>query len=338
MTALHPIYFDDRWIGAHGIGRFAAEMKARLPGVVPLRIAGAKLSPIDPLASSLAISRATSQTSAGQRQGCYFSPGFNPPLRSPIPLAFTIHDLIHLRVPSESSLLRRAYYASVVRPAVRRAGKVLTVSEYSRREIVEWAGVDPGHIVVVGNGVSAAFTPGPVTPGRHFLHVGRRASHKNIDRLLRAFAQCRAGPSHRLLFTGTADESTLAIAHGLGIAERIGFAGNVSDEQLAQLYRQAVALVFPSLYEGFGLPIVEAMACGTPVITADATSTGEIAGRDNALLVDPQDTDGLAQALDRVAEDAPLRQRLRERGIERARDFSWEGVARRVRQVLAALN
>jgi glycosyltransferase involved in cell wall biosynthesis len=336
MTALHPIYFDERWIGAHGIGRFAAEMKARLPGVVPLRIAGAKLSPIDPLASSLAISLAL----AGKRQGCYFSPGFNPPLRSPIPFAFTIHDLIHLRAPGESSLLRRAYYASVVRPAVRRAGKVLTVSEYSRREIVEWAGVDAAHVVVAGNGVSAAFTPGPPSsaPGRHFLHVGRRASHKNIERLLQAFQRCRAGPMHRLLFTGTADEPTLAIARGLGIAERIGFAGNVSDEQLAQLYRDAVALVFPSLYEGFGLPIVEAMACGTAVITADATSTGEIAGRDNALLVDPHDTDALAQAMDRVAEDAPLRERLAQRGALRAREFSWERVARRVQQVLGSLS
>src|SRR5205085_8921377 len=119
-----PIYFDPRWSGSHGIGRFSAELQQGLPGVVPLRIAGPKLSLYDPLASSLAL--------AGLREGCFLSPGFNPPLRSPIPFAFTIHDLVHLRVPAESSPMRRLYYASVVRPAARRAWRILTVSECSR--------------------------------------------------------------------------------------------------------------------------------------------------------------------------------------------------------------
>lgn len=323
-----PIYFDSRWNGDHGIGRFARELQDRLPGLVPLRIIGAKLSPIDPVASSLAL--------AGRNEGCFLTPGFNAPLRSPIPFAFTIHDLIHLRVPGESSLVRRVYYATVVRPAARKAHRILTVSEHSRRDIIEWADVPEESVSVVGNGVSALFAPGPApAPSQpYFLHVGRRASHKNIPRLLAAFAASRARDFAFLTFTGTPDAPTVAEARRLGIADRLRFAGGVSDTELALLYRGALALVFPSVYEGFGLPIVEAMSCGTPVITSRATSTAEVAGEGNALLVDPSDAGELASALDAAAGDAQLRARLIARGLERARAFSWERVAARVQSAL----
>jgi glycosyltransferase involved in cell wall biosynthesis len=329
-----PIYYDTRWTGSHGIGRFAQELQARLRGIQPLRIIGAKLSLMDPLASSLALARCC--------HGCFLSPGFNAPLHSPIPFSFTIHDLIHLRVPGESSRVRRLYYATVVRPAAKRAARIFTVSEYSRREIIEWAGVDERRVVVVGNGVSEAFTPGPVDrtslPERpYFLHVGRRASHKNVGRLLAAYAASRAGAHVDLVFTGHADESTLGAARRLGIPDScLRFSGNVNDAALANLYRGATALVFPSLYEGFGIPIVEAMACGTPVITAKATATPEVAGEGNALLVDPEREDELAAAIVRVLEDQALRERLAARGLERAREFTWSNVAKRVEDGLGA--
>lgn len=331
--AVHaPIYFDVRWTGNHGIGRFSQELQKRLRGVEPLRIAGAKLSPIDPLASTLALARL--------RQGCFLSPGFNAPLRSPIPFAFTIHDLIHLRMPEESSPVRRLYYATVVRPAARRAARIFTVSDYSRREIVEWAGVDEGRVVVVGNGVAEAFTPGPADRGAlparpYFLHVGRRASNKNVGRLLAAYASIRAKVEADLVFTGLADEATLAAAVGLGIPRSaLHFSGDVDDAGLANLYRGAVALVFPSVYEGFGIPVVEAMACGTPVVTAAATATREVAGEGNAILVDPLRADELAAAMVRVLEDAALHAQLVDRGLARARAFTWDAVAGRVEDAL----
>lgn len=324
-----PIYFDARWCGHHGIGRFASELQQRLPGVRPLSIAGPKLSPIDPLAISIAL--------AGKRDGCYFSPGFNPPLYSPIPVAFTIHDLIHLKVPSESTALRRLYYATVVRPAARSAWRVLTDSQHSRRDIAEWSGLPEASIHVVGAGVSSAFSPvGAVhTAGRpYFLHVGRRASHKNIDRLLQAFKLSATCVDMLLVFTGAADAPTLEAASAFGLAGSIVFSGDLRDEQLACLYRGATALVFPSLYEGFGLPVVESMACGTPVITSNVNATAETAGDGNALLVDPRDVDALAQAMRRLAGSDELRQALSQRGLARAAAFSWADVGARVAKAL----
>jgi glycosyltransferase involved in cell wall biosynthesis len=324
-----PIYFDNRWNGNHGIGRFSSELEQRLPGLVPLRIIGPKLSPFDPLAGALAL--------AGRSRGCFLSPGFNPPLRSPIPFAFTIHDLVHLKVPGESTAMRRLYYTSVVRPGARKAWRILTVSEYSRQDILDWTGLKPEAVEVVGNGVSPAFTPSGA--GRrerkpYLLHVGRRAAHKNIATLLRAYAASHAASELELWFTGEPDAQTEAQASEAGVRERVRFAGPIDDARLAQLYREAVALVFPSLHEGFGLPIVEAMASGTPVVTSNTTSMPEIAGEDNALLVDPADAEALAAAIDRVAGDEALWRQLAERGLQRARDFSWEQVCARVARAL----
>nr|WP_255428138.1 glycosyltransferase family 1 protein [Ramlibacter cellulosilyticus] len=299
-----------------------------MPGVVPLRIAGPKLSLVDPLASSLAL--------AGLREGCFLSPGFNPPLRSPIPFAFTIHDLVHLRVPAESSAVRRLYYASVVRPATRRAWRILTVSEYSKQDIVEWSGVDAARVHVVGNGVSPVFVPGPgrAQRERFFLHVGRRAGHKNIEGLLRAFAQSGLAGEFRLVFTGEPDAFTMDHVRALSLGEWVRFSGPVDDEALLGLYHRCTALVFPSLHEGFGLPVVEAMATGTPVVTSTTTSMPEIAGEGNALLADPRAPEEIAQALRRIAGDALLWDQLAARGRERARAFTWEQVSERTQRAL----
>jgi len=302
------IHYDPRWSGPHGIGRFSDEVTARLPGAQPLRIGARRLSLLDPLATTIAVS--------GLRSGVYFTPGFNPPLRSPVPFVFCIHDLIHLRFAGESSALRRAYYGLVVGPAARRAARVLTVSEYSRREILEWTGLSSERVEVVGNGVSSAFRPdGPRhQPGYpYFLHVGRRALHKNVDRLVAAHAASRCGRDVRLLFTEQLD-----------------------DAQLAAHYRGAVALVFPSLYEGFGLPVVEAMACGTPVLTSNLTALPETVGEGNALFVDPLSVEAITAGLDRLADDAALRADLRQRGLTRAAAFSWDRVAEKVGNALRA--
>jgi glycosyltransferase involved in cell wall biosynthesis len=324
-----PIYFDTRWNGHHGIGRFSMELERRLPGLVPLRIIGPKLSPIDPIASSLAL--------AGRSKGCYFTPGFNPPLRSPIPFVFVIHDLVHLQVPEESSPLRRLYYSTVVRPASRKAWRILTVSEHSRGEIIKWSGLSPEVVRVVGAGVSPQFVPGPLPAGRlpYLLHVGRRGAHKNIGNLLQGYSMSRASREFELVFTGTADPATIEHARAAGVRDRVRFAGVVDDAALVSLYQRGTALLFPSIQEGFGLPIVEAMASGMPVITSNTTSMPEVAGDGNALLVDPQDPAALAQTIDRLLEEPGLWQQLSNRGLARARSHSWEQVATRVLDALA---
>lgn len=325
-----PIYFDPRWVGQHGIGRFASEVTARLPAAVPLQIIGRKLGPCDPLAISLAL--------AGKQTGIYFSPGFNPPLCSRIPFTFTIHDLIHLHVADESSAVRRMFYRHVVLPATQRAHTVFTVSEFTKNQIIEWSGVAAEQIQVVGNGLSSAFAPaGPRhSPGcPYFLHVGRRVAHKNIFRLLEAFRASRAGHEAHLLFTGYEDRATVNHVKQLGLEEKVRFTGPLSDEALAAVYRGAVALLFPSLYEGFGLPIIEAMACGTPVLTSNITAMPEVAGHDAALQVDPYQVESIRDSLNKLVDDEELRRRLRENGLIRSADFNWSRTAHSVARRLA---
>lgn len=283
---------------------------------------------LDPLATALALRRL--------RSGVYFSPGFNGPIRAPIPFVFSIHDLIHLRFPEASSPVRRAYYRLIVLPASRRAFRVITGSEYSRGTILDWTGLPPERVVAVGYGVSGDFAPGGARyePGYpYFLYVGRREPHKNIPRLVEGFAASRASAAIRLLFTGSPERRIEELAARHRVRGAIHFTGTLSDPDLAACYRGAVALAFPSLYEGFGLPIIEAMACGVPVLASNVTAIPEVAA-DAALLVDPTSTQAIAQALDRLADDSALRSTLGARGLARARRFSWDGVVGRIREVL----
>ncbi|WP_019587347.1 glycosyltransferase family 4 protein [Deinococcus apachensis] len=317
---------DARWMGPHGIGRFAREVLGRLDGV-PLSVPLAPTHPLDPLATHLALRRT--------RPALHFTPGFNPPLASPVPLVFTVHDLIHLDVPEEAGWTRRLYYDRVVRPALHHAARVLTVSEASRQRLLEWGGVPETQVVVVGNGVGPNFTPdGDVhQPGYpYLLYVGNRKPHKNVPRLLRAFAALGL-PELRLVLSGPPDAETAHLALSLGVYDRVVFSGLIPEEELPAYYRGASALAFPSLYEGFGLPAAEAMACGVPVVTSTTTSLPEIVG-DAAILVDPRDMDAIRDGLHRAVTDQSLRANLRSRSLRRAATFNWDRAAERVQAVL----
>jgi glycosyltransferase involved in cell wall biosynthesis len=172
-------------------------------------------------------------------------------------------------------------------------------------------------------------------PGEpYFLFVGRREAHKNLARLVAGYAASRARKSVRLVFAGPADPALLALARRNGVEGRVAFTAPLADAELAACYRGALALAFPSLYEGFGLPIAEAMACGTPVLTSGVTAIPETVGDGTALIVDPLRVEAIADGLDRVAEDAALRARLRERGLQRAGAFSWQVVAEKTADIL----
>jgi glycosyltransferase involved in cell wall biosynthesis len=323
------ILTDTRWIGAHGIGRFAGEVTNRLQNVVALP-AGVVPHPfhrLDVLWIVWSLLR--------YRPGVYFSPGFNPPIWSPVPFVFTIHDLIFLHFPEEASALMQPYFNWVVKSAAHHAYRVLTVSEFSKQEIIKWANLPEEKVVVVGNGVGAEFTPdGPVHhPGYpYLLYVGNQRPHKNLDRLLLAFAKVQLN-SVRLVISGNPESSILDRIKDLNLEDRVVFTGFIPDSDLPHYYRGAIALIFPSLYEGFGLPPLEAMACGVPVITSNRSSLPEVVG-DAAILVDPLDVDALAQQIERVIKDRDLQKYLAVKGIERAKLFTWERTAKLTEDIL----
>jgi glycosyltransferase involved in cell wall biosynthesis len=322
------MFADHRWCGPHGIGRFAGEVLRRLPELCPVPAPWPLLHPLEPLRLAWVLRRL--------RPLVYFSPGFNPPLRSPVPCIFTLHDLIHLQYQEESSLTKQAYYRLVVRPAMRWASRVLTVSRYVKQELLAWAGVPDERVVVVGNGVGPPFDPGGPhhAPGYPYLfYAGNRKPHKNLSRLLQGYARSGLRGDVRLVLTGPPDAATHQQSAAVGVADCVDYAGQLADTELAAYYRGAVALVCPSLYEGFGLSPLEAMACGTPVLTSDVTALPEVVG-EAALLVDPYDVEAIAWGMRRLVQDSTLRQELVRQGLDRARLFTWEQTATRVWQVV----
>lgn len=330
MKSATPILADARWIGPHGIGRFAANVLSRLPAHSQLHSGPRHLSFVDPIWLSYQIAR--------HRPDVFFSPGFSLPAVSLAPLVFTICDLIHIQIPTaslSSTCARKLYFQTIVKQAARRAHRVLTVSEHSRIELLQWTGLGPDAIINVGCGIDRVFQP---TGKRHepgfeyILYVGNFKPHKNIGRLLEAFANLR-DPAIHLLLTGCAPPRLASLVQSLNLGRRVHFTGCVDDLRLAEIYRGALLVVLPSLMEGFGLPPLEAMACGTPVVVARASALPEVVG-DAGVFVDPFDVADIRRGLERALTDSDLRRKLIEAGRLRAALFRWEDVARKVADVL----
>ncbi len=245
-------------------------------------------------------------------------PSQRAPVRSSVPLVVTIHDLAVLRHPETFNRWTRAYSRALLPRVARGAARVIAVSEFTRRELVDLLDVPEDKVRVIPNAVGPPFeAEGKAADGDYVLAVGTLEPRKNLDRLVGAFE--RAGLNGtRLLVTG---------ARGWGTVESAGksvqWLGFVPDEELARLYRGARCVAYISAYEGFGLPVLEAMACGAPVVAARTGAAPEVADK-AAVLVDPLDGDsiaaGLVEAIRRADE-------LRERGLKRARDFDWQRVA-----------
>jgi glycosyltransferase involved in cell wall biosynthesis len=244
-------------------------------------------------------------------------PTFRGPVRSAVPVVVTVHDLAVLRHPGTFNLWTRRYSHLAVPRVARAARLVIAVSEFTGGELVELLRVPEERIRVIPNAVGAPFTPeGPAAEGDYVLAVGTLEPRKNL-----AVAQQAV---QRL-----AVELRVVGARGWGGVEVDGWLGRVSDDELAALYRGARCLVYPSLYEGFGIPVLEAMACGTPVVTSAGGATEEVAGG-AAVLVDPHDPAAVAAGIEQAA---ARRDELRVRGLERARAFTWERVAAETRRV-----
>jgi glycosyltransferase involved in cell wall biosynthesis len=279
------------------------------------------------------------------------------PLRQHTRTVVTIHDLGYLRFPEAHTPAQRLYLRLSTRWSAQAATRLIAISTATRDDLVRYIGVRPEKIAVVYHGLSPRFRPVEdpaalaATQERYsirppyFLYVGTVQPRKNLVRLIEAFAQILQISDFRLQITdpnlqsaiynlqlviagkrGWLTETIERRAAELGVAERVRFAGYVADDDLPALLSGALGFVFPSLYEGFGMPVLEAMACGAPVLTSATSALPEVAG-DAALLVDPADTAAIAEGLARLATDAALRADLRARGLARAAQFTWERCA-----------
>jgi len=269
-----------------------------------------------------------------------------PLLRFGGKLVLTVHDIIPLKHPefAPRSKKSRAYpiYRWLMRRLVARADLISADSEYSRRDIVEFLGAPPGKVRTIYLGVDPKYRPLPPTVRdevrrkfgvreRLALFAGRADPYKNLITLVKAaeLLNRKGGPRCTVVVAGAEDPRYPEVGdyvRSAGMEKDVIFAGSQDEEALIGLYNAADVLVLPSLYEGFGLPPLEAMACGTPVICSDRTSLPEVVG-DAGILLDPLDTRALASAMERVFTDAALRDRMSRAGLERAKLFPWRRTA-----------
>lgn len=279
-----------------------------------------------------------------------------PPTSHRTRTLLTVHDLSFVRDPDSTTPALRRYLNDVVPRSVTRANHVLADSQATKDDLIELYSAPPDRITVLYSGVDPRFSPkkqrGEEERIRRryklghqpfILGLGTLHPRKNYSRLISAFAQIAdvsrrldGRPiNHSLVIVGKQGwlfDSIIADAARLGVRTRVKFPGYADDEDLPALYRTAELFVFPSLYEGFGLPPLEAMACGTPVITSNVSSLPEVVG-DAGLTIDPTDIYALANAMSRALQDTQLRQQMIERGLGRAAEFTWARAARQLRQV-----
>lgn len=283
-----------------------------------------------------------------------FIPAHVMPLVCPVPTAVTVHDLGYLHHPEAHRPFDRWYLDWTTRRHARLAACVIADSQATRADLIRHYRADPDRIVVVypGRDESLARVDDPAAiaavearygageHGDYLLYLGTLQPRKNLARLVEAFARVQPlTTSLRLVLAGEKGwlyEELFARVESLGLSNHILFPGYVADDDKAALISGAMALVYPSLYEGFGLPALEAMACGTPVLTSNVSSLPEVVG-DAALLVNPLDTDAIADGMAHLITDAELRQSLVEKGYAQARKFSWANAARQVLQALESL-
>ena len=267
------------------------------------------------------------------------------PLAAACPTVVTVHDLSFIRYPEAFRPFHRIYLRWITLASTRRAAHVIAVSESTRRDVINFCGVPAGRVTVVPNGVTGDFRPAAPCevlsfrrrrglPERFILFVGTLEPRKNLVRLIHAYgdwcaARRTAGAPPKLVIAGGRGwfyHQIFAHVVERGLDSQVLFPGYLPCDELPWWYRAADLFIYPSLFEGFGLPVLEAMACGTPTITSATSSLPEVAG-EAALLVNAEDPRALATAIDRVLGDPVLAAELSRRGVARAAEFTWARTA-----------
>ena len=354
-------YIQDRY---HGIGRYAFELLRHQlarpsddqyvilwnpslqntrfdldalladPRVIPVPTRTPLFSPLDQILLPWLAQR--------QRLDLWHAPYFAVPLLLPCPLVVTVHDLIFERYPvSVPRRSIRAYHSAMMRLGLRRAARVAVVSEATRRDLLALYPIAASKISVTYEATDGNFQPADAAavaavraryalPERYILCVGVRRPHKNIGVVVRALGQLRDRVDHDLVLVGGVDtrfhDDLPELIDAAGLTGRVHELGQIPEGDLPAMYAGAAAYICPSWIEGFGLPVIEAFACGAPVIVSDRPSLPEVVG-DAALLFDPADATALAAALSELLTDTKLADCLRQRGFARAASFSWSRLA-----------
>lgn len=278
----------------------------------------------------------------------YHYPHFDMPLGQYYPSVVTVHDLYPISITGYCSREKQYYFRFIVRLNLLKAKKVIAVSEYTKREILENFPIDRKKIEVIYEGVDESFKNTASinnervrkkfkTENDFILYVGNHKPHKNLTALLKAYARLdqKVQRSYDLVIAGDmkkSDKYLLQTVEELGLRNRVKFIGFVDQKDLPGVYKAATVLVMPSLKEGFGLPILEAMACGTPVVAANTSALPEVAGQ-ACLFFDPYDIDEMSRVIYQVLEDEALQKELSKLGKKRANSFSWKETARRTIQL-----
>lgn len=266
-----------------------------------------------------------------------FNPGFTSPILAPCPCVTVFHDLQHKRHPEHFRWFDLPFWRFFLWASVHRAARIIAVSEATRSDLLYFYRVPQERVHVVHHGVDPALLDlHREGPERFVLCVSTLHPHKNIDRLIRVYAREKRDYSLALAgMRGFHAEAIDRLIDELGVRDRVTLTGWISRPELYDLYDRALACIYPSTFEGFGMPVLEAMAAGVPVACSDIRPLREVAA-DAALYFDPLDEDALASGLTRIVSDEPLRATLSRLGRERARGFSWEQAARQTLDVLLA--
>ncbi len=366
-----PVYLDARMIGHSGIGTHirgllegwregALEFRPVLlgnPATLAAWLPDATAYTIVPYqARPYGVGEQWSFPARAVGRALLHVPHYNIPFGHRGPLVVTLHDLIHLHPQwGAKSVLARLYAHCMVRAACRRAARIFTVSQATADELTAQLEVAPERISIVYNAAAEWFhrpAPPPETvarfrrdhrlPDDYILTVGLYKPHKNIDGLLDAFRLLRQGRRMflPLVVAGTQGKERPALFEAIrrrGLTDAVRVVDRLPSEQMPLLYRAARALVHPALLEGFGLPVVEAQAVGTPVAAANTPAVAEVAG-DGALLFDPLNVEEMARQIQTVVGDPNVRAKLAEQGRKNARRFSWSESAAKVRAVYESLS
>jgi glycosyltransferase involved in cell wall biosynthesis len=316
------ILIDSRWAGNTGIGRLYSEVMRFAPQDLNLEFVPQKMG-LGNILSPLMLGEEIKKSGSN----LFYSPSFMPPAFTKAPFVFTIHDLMHLFYYSR---FHKIYYEQVIGRLAKKAKRIITVSQFSKTQLVDLLAIPEELVQVIYNGVDEHFLKNQEefkSERPYFLYVGNRRMNKNLPAMLKAFALAKIPFEFMFFLSGDSDPILELLIQELGIQKRVRFLGFIEEDELPKLYKGAHATLFVSLMEGFGLPVLESMASGTPVLTSSTSSLPEISG-DAALCVDPTDISAIQTGIEVLVNNQSLYIQYVISGLERSKKFRWEDTAK----------